>query len=589
MQWLQELNQQQRQAAEASDGPLVIIAGPGTGKTKTLTARIVQLIKSGRAKPDELVALTFTRKAAAEMRHRVAAILDQQELPTITTFHALCHTLLATQTGDVPQFITEHDRLLLIKVLRKAQSLKTFTSRELGLQISRLKNLPPDEVQNDAALSNLLATYNQALSDRGLQDYDDLLQRAYQLLAQHKTSFRYILVDEFQDTNSLQYQLLRRLNSTDNLCVIGDPLQSIYGFRGATSDVFDTFRSDFPECKEVTLTTNYRSTPAVVQLANAVFPDAPKLQPHRSDAGKVRAVAVLNEYSEAAWVLKSIEQALGGTDFQRSHAISQDASPHRTFRDYAVLYRTHRVGRVVQRAFAEAGIPHQIVGDGSIYEQPVPWAILQTLRYLADPSPEKLTQLARQPAFKDFSTTQVAAMVGDLNYGDAPLSQLAVAVAEKFRFVQDTLNQLTSWLVRFDTVTPVVFADYLDSLNEGTFYDPAADAVTLMTIHAAKGLEFTHVYLIGTEEDVLPSKNRQSDTDIEEERRLFYVAVTRAKESLDMLCAKNRQGSAAIPSRFITELSDEVLERVQDEDMATHQRRQQKRQTKRRQATLFDI
>ncbi len=626
---LNELNNEQRRAVETSDGPLMVVAGPGTGKTKTLTARITYLLEVKKVKPEELLALTFTNKAAAEMRQRVTAQFKIKQLPKITTFHALCYELLSVKAVNRIEVISEHERLLMIKELRKTAALKSLTTRELSLAISKLKNqLPaaatisampqkgtlrsqsaryvpagnaepfwstagvaPSLVLEDKELINLLAAYNKTLHQRHLHDFDDLLQQTYEFLStkQINQRFTHILVDEFQDTNRLQYELLQLLRSNDNICVIGDPRQSIYGFRGASSDVFERFEEDFPHCRSITLTTNYRSALPIVNLTNAIFPDATPLQSGNSRTGHVRQIEVLNEYRESIWIINQIEQSVGGSDFLRSHSLDYQVADSRTFRDFAIVYRSHHVSKTLRKALAESGLPFQIVGEGSPYEQPAMWTIIQLLCYLIEPTEARLEILQRLISLQNISNQQLTVLLEQIQpASNKALTEQAGFIAEKLGVKSALLTQFINSLVRFET-EPIAFVAYVDSLSEHTFYDAQADAITLMSIHAAKGLEFAHVFLLAAEEGILPHAKLKQLADLNEEKRLFYVAASRARDNLDILHAKTRAGVAAQPSSFLVELPQVVLERMQDETMAGQVRRQEKRQAKRRQVTLFDI
>ncbi|HEX7964016.1 MAG TPA: ATP-dependent helicase [Candidatus Saccharimonadales bacterium] len=572
-----QLNDNQARAAHAGNGPLLIVAGPGTGKTKTLSARIAYLVREGRAQPEQILALTFTKKAAEEMRERVRMLLRAegrapQTLPYISTFHALCHELL----GGELTFASDAQRTALIKQLDKPAPFKRLSPRELGLLISRAKN----KAEDDAELFKLVARYDMALNELGLVDFDDLLLRAHQLLAEDDAArkriqarFTHILVDEFQDTNRLQYDLLQLLRGTDNLFVIGDPLQSIYGFRGASGGIFEQFRSDFPAAAAIELDTNYRSTPEIVRLSNALFPAAPNLRAHAERPGQVRAVQVLNEYSEAAWVVAEIQKAIGGGDMLRAVS-DDDAGLHHALKDFAILYRSRSAAAAVQKAVADSGLPYQVVGEGSPYDQPRVQALIALLRGAVG---------HESPQLEGFSPSQQAAvrdLLGDTS-GIVPL-----ALAEKSMQLlgfepSSSLQQFLGSLVRFKTLDEAV--THFDALAETNFYDPAADAITLLTIHASKGLEFAHVFLIAAEEGVLP----HAKADLEEEKRLFYVAVTRAKDALDSTYATKRGGEPAVPSRFITDLPQDVLPRQTDPNLAADQRRAGKRAAKRSQQTLF--
>jgi superfamily I DNA/RNA helicase len=561
MKSLDGLNDEQRRAVTTAVHYISIVAGPGTGKTKTLTARIAYLLQHG-TRPEEIVALTFTNKAAREIRERLAALIGAPPGKVrITTFHGLCYELLQHRNGEDLQIIPEPDRLAVVRQIKKDASLKDMTARELLARISWVKSLPLGQTP-DPVVASLLHKYNEALQRINMVDFDDLLQQAHQQLQESdEQNIQHLLVDEFQDTSQLQYDILQQLKPA-NLFVIGDPLQSIYGFRGASGEVFERFKRDFPQAEHITLTTNYRSAPAVVHVANAIFAKAPQLQPNRDDAGIAQAVEVLNEYSEAEWIIGRIEQAIGGTDFLRSHQTAQHQARHCTFRDFAVLYRTHRMAATLQRSIAESGLPYQVVGEGSPYEQPFIKTIIEHMRM----RPNKRA---------------------------LPPSKLAHHIIETFQLganqparVRD-LNQFMSSLVRFDERGLDAYLQHLDQIAEQDFYDPQANAVTLLTIHAAKGLEFDHVFLLGCEDGLLPHHRLGAQTDLEEEKRLFYVAATRARTNLDVLHARKRAGQPARPSPFITDLAPAILPRILDPNLADQLKRAKKRHQKRSQTSLF--
>lgn len=571
MKLLVDLNDEQRRAVEAGDGPVVIVAGPGTGKTKTLTARIAYLIESGRAKAEQILALTFTKKAAEEMQNRVAALVSGR--PTVTTFHGLCYELL----GEDAPFVSDAQRLQIIKSLPRPNELKSLSVRELALVISRAKNQP--EIK-DEQLAKVVRAYNKALAEQGLRDFDDLLLGVYERL-QNSKIFRdhvqgrslYMLVDEFQDTNLLQYEILKLLLPNNNIFVIGDPNQSIYGFRGASDTIFDQFRQDFPDRTEITLTTNYRSVPAVVRLSNALFEEAPDLTAHSQATGQVRAVEVLNEYSEARWVLDEIHRAIGGGDFLR--AVSDDeATQHRRLSDFAVLYRSRPAAATFQKLLDESGLPYQVVGDGSPYDRAEIQAILTLMRAAISNEPVDLEgyTAAEQRYLRDALDRAQEALPSALVQ-----KIIDILSIEPSRDIQ----QFMSVLVRFKDVPSTVA--YFDGIAEHGFYDPNADAITLLTIHASKGLEFPYVFLIGAEEGILPSVRG----DESEEKRLFYVAVTRARERLEIIHARNRGGEKSEPSRFIRQLPAGVLTHHTDPGIADQLRRIAKRAAKNSQTSLF--
>ena len=572
-----DLNEQQRQAAEAANGPLLIIAGPGTGKTKTLVARIACLLERGVA-PRSIAALTFTNKSAREIEHRVRAVLGGAAVaPQVATFHSLGQTVMRSH-GENRRLITDQERTAIVRALTRPAGLRGVSVRELGLVISRAKTslISP----SDETVALLLGRYERVLAGQGLWDFDDLLRHAFELLqAGHVLSpYNHVLVDEFQDTSELQYEMLKLLAPNGNIFAIGDPNQSIYSFRGAGQGMFERFRADFPAVQSVTLTANYRSQPEIVALANAIFPDMVPLVAHVAGTGAVHVIQTLNEYSEANYVIRVIEQGIGGSDLLHARASDGGRQP----RDYAVLYRTHRAARVLQRALMNSGLPYQIAGEGSPYERPIVQAVIAALRYLHDPTGERL------PALKSWSDHQVKTALGTMDTA-AAVSGLAAAVASRFGLEDEGLRQLTGMLVQFGAGRAALAAalQHIDAISSGEFYDPSVDAVTLMTIHAAKGLEFEHVFLIAAEEGTLPKLDKRKEAGIEEEKRLFYVAATRAKSQLDVLHTKTRGGEASQLSRFVTSLPLTAAGRVVDPSMASLERGIRKRAAKRAQGSLF--
>lgn len=584
MDFLRDLNNKQRRAVEDGDGPVLIVAGPGTGKTKTLTARIAYLLDSGEAKANDILALTFTVKAAREVQERVAALITTKKLPLVSTFHALGYNILRTQQGiKEHRFASDAERLDIIRNLPRPTLLKGVSVRELALRLSRAKGS-----LHGSNIEDFVGAYNDELQSHGWLDFDDLVSRTYTLLQSDtalrakQQKYRYILVDEFQDTSELQWELIKLLRCNENIFVIGDPNQSIYSFRGAGGDMFKRFRAEFPGRKEVTLETNYRSARRIVSLANAIFPSSVPLQPFASEDGRVQAIETLNEYSEADLVLSAIEQGIGGSDMLKASVDSEG----RRFKDFAILYRTHRVAKAVQRRLHDSGIPYQIVGEGSPYDQPEVQAVIHSLQWLHDH--ETLPKAA------GFTSGQLQALLEKVGM-DKPVSKIAEQVilvlgleAEDIAKRQ-RLGQLVSTLVRFDESGDGLrkSLEYFTSIAENEFYDPTVDVVTLLTIHASKGLEFTHVFLIAAEEGILPNIKRSGEVNLDEERRLFYVAATRAKQQLDVLFTKKRSGDATALSRFIADLNEHVLPRTTDPDLAQLEKKLAKRQQKARQITLF--
>lgn len=498
----EELNDEQRRALAITTGPLLITAGPGTGKTKTLTSKIIHLLTEQGVPAHDIIALTFTKKAAAEMKSRVQQMVgSHQPLPFIGTFHALAHDLLTRQGKEVT-IISEKDRDDILRGIRKqlrAEGQIDIPSiREFSLLISKHKSqLTPalsssEERAGVRLYPNVPSHYNKLLHARGLSDYDDLLLEAVGLLEAdtNRSPLQALLIDEFQDTNAVQYQMIKLLAGPPcHICAIGDPLQSIYGFRGATPHSFDFFKKDFQNTQEVTLTKNYRSGAAIIDASSALFHDMAKLAPQIAAPASVALVSTVNERTEAAWIAAEISRLMGGTNLNEVGATTSNEQLR--FNDFAVIYRTHEVGRVLEQTFTDSGIPYQIIGKA----------------------------LEDQPAY-----------------------------------------ELT---------------------------EPRGDKVVFMTMHAAKGLEFTHVFIAGFEDGLIPySRRAVSDDEIAEEKRLLFVAMTRAKQGLYLLRAHWRDNQKTIPSRFQPLLTHPAILTIQDAAIA---RAAKKRATLREQRSQLQL
>ncbi|HSX07268.1 MAG TPA: ATP-dependent helicase [Candidatus Saccharimonadales bacterium] len=578
---LDGLNEQQNRAATLDAPALLIVAGPGTGKTKTLTARIVHLLETGQARAEEIVALTFTNKAAREMQERVRGSLPAAAtVPAISTFHALGQRLLERH-GQTGTLITEQQRAEIIRSLPRPKTGR-LEARKLSLELSNAKTslrAAPEP------LNSLLAAYQTALAAENLWDFDDLLLKPYELLRAgvlQPPAYCYVLVDEFQDTSELQYELLKLLAAQAATTVIGDPKQSIYSFRGAGAEMFTRFRQDFPAAETVELTVNYRSRPQIVRLANAVFPDEPQLIAHAQTAGTLHALQTLNEYSEAEYIIRAIEAGIGGSDFLRAGESGHDDAGRQPC-DYAVLYRTHRAAAALQKAFDKSGLPYQIAGDGTPYARPEIQTLLALLACLQTPE-------VPAPVVKNLKATQVQGLLKTINFSETtPVCDAAAELAQKFDLGGRALQQFLGTLVQYGA-GPKGLAKaltHIAEIAEQEFYDPTVNAVTLLTIHASKGLEFEHVFLLAAEEGILPKTDARAAANLDEERRLFYVAATRARAELAILHAQKRGGSLAELSRFVGEQKDEILPKTTDPSLPALQKRLKKREQKRAQTSLF--
>ena len=534
------LNPEQEQAVTASLPVVAVVAGPGTGKTKPLVSRIAHLIQSG-VPAGEITAVTFTNKAAAEMCARLETLLGGKEKArevNIGTFHGICLRLLATQ--GQPVIIDEINARMLIKELLEERGLKK-SARDVLSAISLIKNGAKAIEQADAATVDLYEAYRARLAECGVLDYDDILLRAYQ--DERCAAFPYLFVDEFQDTNPLQYKLLHKWSQNSKaLFVIGDPDQSIYGFRGCDPHCFEWLARDFPALQTIRLEQNYRSTPEILCCAAGAL-HGPALHANRESGAPVRLLRADTPFSEALFVAKEINRLVGGMEMLDSAASKR----LRGFSDIAVLYRTNRQAQQLEQCLAQEGIPYTVTGRDEFLAAPEVRSVLAFFRHLCSPG-DKLSLWIASLAFGE----KLPALL------DTYLPLLETQPPEPLlrAFIEAEMKELSPALEKL-LDTAVCYGDMpslLHNLTLGQESDLtrrpkkiyANDAVSLMTLHAAKGLEFPVVFLCGVSEGLLPFEGR-GDTNLEEERRLFYVGVTRARESLVLL-------TGPAPSPFLSAL-----------------------------------
>ncbi len=617
------LNPEQQTAARCIDAPLLIVAGPGTGKTRTLTHRIAHLVRDHGQPPDSILAITFTNKAAEEMAGRLAALLDAAAGGvTIKTFHAFGAMLLRAEAGRLglsPRFaiVTDDERVALLKLARPALGSKEAAGWLDQISAAKNQLLPPaaPELADQPALVAIYRDYEAALRRSQLLDFDDLLLRVVQLfeaqpevLAAWQTRFRWISVDEYQDINLAQYRLLRLLTGPQtNLCAIGDPDQAIYGFRGADRGYFLRFRQDFPEARELRLTRNYRSTRNILAASGQVIahnPDSQRLELTTDlDAPfNLTVHAAPTDKAEAETVVHAVEQLIGGTSYFSldSGRLDEDTEKSRTFADFAVLYRLGAQSHLLVEAFERSGIPYQVIGQTPLTAHREVKTLLAYLWLALNPASRlHLAQVA--PAFDaaalaNLGDEALAAMGldgGQLTPAQRrQLAELAPLLADLRREIEagppvtalvEQAAQLAesrhfpaaneARVARFAQLRrqAALFGADVGAFLESTAleretdqYDPRADRVTLMTLHAAKGLEFPVVFIVGCEEALLPYHRPGEPLDLPEERRLFYVGMTRAREQLILTRAKSRflfgQSQQNEPSRFVAEIEASLKE-----------------------------
>jgi DNA helicase-2/ATP-dependent DNA helicase PcrA len=628
---LEGLNPEQRRAVETTDGPLLIQAGAGSGKTKTLTHRIAYLIATNRATPFNILAVTFTNKAAKEMRARVARLLGENAdnrsfMPYMGTFHSICVRLLrqdGEHIGIARNFVIfdESDRQAAIKQASKQLMLdeKAFPARTLSGHISSAKNELTTAADYDAfattptqrAAAQVFPLYEKALKEAGALDFDDLIAKTVQLLktqpeirTKWQQQFKYVMIDEYQDTNAAQYHLVKLLtNDQRNIAVVGDDWQSIYSWRGADFRNILNFEKDYKDCTIIKLEQNYRSTKHILDAAHAVITKNAQRSDKQlwTDAGDglpVQLLQVANERAEGEAIIRRIRM---GVD-----------SSKRSFNDFAVLYRTNAQSRSIEEAFVHYGVPYRVVGGVRFYDRKEIKDLLAYIRLIFQRddrvSFERIVNIpargiggkslenfagwrARHGLDLQSALLQAAectditpkARKGLFELGEMLDALRTVADDASVSGLIDSLIRRTNYMQYLDDGTPQgearqenvrellsVAQEYQDVGLEGFLEevalvsdidsaDFAGNAVTLMTLHAAKGLEFPVVFMIGMEETVLPhSRALYDQSEMEEERRLCYVGMTRARQELYLTYASGRLLYGGVqhnpPSRFISEI-----------------------------------
>lgn len=597
------LNEQQKLAVETTEGPVMVIAGPGTGKTKTLTTRIQYLIQQKKIAPENILALTFTKKAVAEIKDRVGQYTA--ELPSILTFHSLGFEILSTVQKDI-QIVTEKEQENIIAEILKSDFpngvLGKKHVRDLKLLITNYKNSLEFQDHLDAALEQFINLYNEQLIQRNLIDHDDLLLNSYhqltldkQLRERYRNQYTYILIDEFQDTNKLQYELIKLLlNKMNNLYIIGDPLQSIYSFRGANSTIFEIVENDFKDIKKIVLSINYRSAKKIIEASSLLFQNIQSIEPLKKELGEVNVVKTMHEYSEADWIIKHISKKIGGIDLLTANHIDEQEKKN-CFSDFAVIYRTHSIARCIGKKFNDSGIPYQIIGNDSPYQHPNIMFLIACLKYC------NLHDVQYIKTVLDLNDAEVQYICNTLNKLDIKKYTISKLIAEfmkifpQFNNIQNKkdenkiIQQLISTVTRFDNVANGLkkCIDYFDYLQEHEFYDPTADSVTLLSMHAAKGLEFKYVYIIGFEEGIMPLSHHGKIENGDEEKRLFYVAMTRAKQELRLIYTKERNKRESIISPLSKLLESEFVTYMDDEAIVSILKKRDEWKEKKSQLNLF--
>ena len=636
---LNDLNREQRLAAETLEGPLLVLAGAGSGKTRALTYRVANLLEHG-VPPWAIMAITFTNKAAAEMRERIEKLAGASAGDVwVSTFHSGCAKILRRdieKLGYSRSFTIydDDDQMMVLKEILKRLNIdeKFLAPREIKGKISDAKNklLGPQEwfAQSDRdyrcqIVQDVYSAYEEKLKSSNALDFDDLIVKTLELFAMHppvleayQRKFRYIHVDEYQDTNYAQYMLVRLLaQHSRNLCVVGDDDQSIYGWRGADIRNILDFEKDFPDATVIKLEQNYRSTANILDAANQVIARNEKrkdkaLWTEQEPGEAIRLYRAGDEREEAAFICQQIR------DLQRQ---GEDASR------FAVLYRTNAQSRVIEEAFVQTGIKYRMYGGLRFYDRKEVKDILAYLRVMVNPADDvSLRRIINVPkrAIGDTTVTELARCAQEEG---VPLLSVCMDIpesvgtrarksVEKFSELMMSLTMMTESMKLTQLVQYVIdttglesqyakedndearsrvenirefigavqeyeekadnptLADYLENVALVSDLDEMSEdggAVTMMTLHSAKGLEFPNVFMVGMEENLFPSMRSRDDHDrMEEERRLCYVGITRARERLYLTHASRRmlynQMQFNDRSRFIDDIPDRVLSDISE-------------------------
>ncbi|HEY2335247.1 MAG TPA: UvrD-helicase domain-containing protein [Solirubrobacterales bacterium] len=638
------LNDPQRQAVRHGEGPLLVIAGAGSGKTRVLTHRIAYLLATGAARPGEILAITFTNKAASEMRERVEKLVGRSARAMwVTTFHSACARMLradAERLGYSRSFTIydESDSLRMLKRCMAELGIdpKRYPARSIRSQISGAKNKLVDAVAFAQAQGSVFEEtaaavyelYEKRMLEANAMDFDDLLVCAVNVLEvsdeareRWRRAFRHVLVDEYQDTNHAQYRLLQLLTAEHgNLMVVGDDDQSVYGFRHADIRNILDFEKDFPEAEEVKLEQNYRSTQTILSAANAVVERNRERRPKKlwtevAGGEPVRLSELTDEHEEARWVAGEIER-LAEEDGVRGE-------------DVAVFYRTNAMSRVLEDTLVRFELPYQVIGGTKFYERAEVKDAVAYLSLIVNPADQvSFARIVNSPRRGIGNTSQgrlaahanttglpiweVAERVEEVpglsaaaikavsrfqetmeglrdRTDEAPVAELLEAVLRESGYLDalaaertieaegraENLEELVGMAAEFDAnhelegdgeVSPL--EEFLQQISLYTQQDelrPEESLITLMTLHNAKGLEYDTVFLTGCEDGAFPHMRALEEGGEEEERRLCYVGITRARRRLYMTWARERRlfgrSERNLPSRFTDELPAELTER----------------------------
>jgi len=649
--YLKDLNDVQQQAVTHLDGPVMVIAGPGSGKTRVLTYRIAHLITSG-IYPEQILALTFTNKAAREMKERISRVVgDQARRVWAGTFHSIFARILRVEADRIGYpanftiYDTEDSKALITRIIKDMHLDKNnynVSSVRARISSAKCNLITPKLYAKDEELMQIDRFYRRpmlyAIYDRyvsqckmaGAMDFDDLLYKLFELLQtnpdevvdKYRRRFAYLLVDEFQDTNYLQYAILKKLvkyeGSNENLCIVGDDAQSIYAFRGATIDNILNFRKDFPNLVTFKLEQNYRSTQFIVEAANEVIrynkkQIQKKIWTDQIDGNKLKVIKSISDNEEGRRVADLI------VEYKNRHHVSNN--------EIAILYRTNAQSRVFEEYLRRYNLPYKVFGGLSFYQRKEVKDLIAYLRLAVNPHDEEaIRRVINYPkrGMGNSSVDKISQFAAEktITFWESlvqcPLPSRPEKIAKQFRQLIEEFGahaaeknayEVASYIAQSSGLIDALKSDnsleglsrlenltaLLDGIKEFIDYDEAegplltedkslasylqsialltdlddetsfGDYITLMSVHSAKGLEFDAVFIVGLEENIFPSfQSLETQDGIDEERRLFYVAITRARKLLTLTYANSRYRFGKVvynePSRFLDEISEKLLD-----------------------------
>lgn len=650
---LEKLNDKQREAVAYMDGPLLILAGAGSGKTRVLTYKIAYLLEQGYVKPWEILAITFTNKAAREMKERVESLVENEASSIwLGTFHSVCVRILKRDIellgyGRDFNIFDELDKDKILKEIVKKMNLddKQYPVSLLKNEISHAKDKMVDAKKYTAQaigdfrkekIAEVYTMYQQVLEQNNGIDFDDIIMLTVRLFLEHpdrldywQSKFKYILVDEYQDTNKIQFMLISLLSAAHgNVCVVGDESQSIYGFRGADIANILNFEKEYPSAKIIKLEENYRSSQNILNAANHVIRNnkskiEKKLWTQNGEGDKINYKTLSNEYEEVEYIVDKIDEIC--------------KTEKRSYGDFAVLFRTNAQARVLEEVFMRSGTPYRLIGGLKFYSRKeikdltcylrllqntndnvaLKRIINEPKRGIGDTAVSRIEQIAGEKGISIFEAIQDSDnLIGIRSAGNIilfrdmmkdllavkdtiPVSELMKLILKNSGY-EAMLNQeeCKENETRFENLMEFIgvamefekenadntLADFLESIalvSDVDNLEEGAEAVTLMTMHSAKGLEFDVVFLVGMEEGLFPSsRSILEDETTEEERRLCYVGITRAKNKLFITNASKRTmyGSTTytMPSRFVAEIPEDLYSEEAQDNITLRKKKSEK-------------